>query len=203
MDERIIGLMEALKKRRIASSYAVNRKEAAAKLLSLIPANSVVGIGGSLTVQELNVEDALREKGCQVHWHWRVSKEEMETARRKAMTADIYMCSANAITADGRLVNIDGTGNRVAAMVYGPKKVIIVAGKNKITEDLESALRRIKDTACPQNARRLRKETPCATTNRCNDCKSDDRMCNVTTIIEGNPNMLELHVLVVGENMGF
>ncbi len=203
MDERIKKLMNALEKRKIACSYAHDRREAAAKLLAMIPENSVVGIGGSVTVQELAIEEALKEKGCQVLWPWRAKKEEMDAVRRRTMTADVYLCSSNAITGDGRLVNIDGTGNRVAAMIYGPRKVFVVAGRNKIAKDLEDALRRIKEVACPQNARRLQKKTPCAATDRCNDCMSADRMCNVTAIIEGNPNMSELHVILVGEDMGF
>jgi L-lactate utilization protein LutB len=203
MEERIKQVMAGLTKRKIVCSYAGNRREAAARLLDMIPDDSVVGIGGSMTVQELDIEEALRNKGCQVNWHWRVPKEEMEAARRRAMTADVYMCSANAVTEDGRIVNIDGTGNRVAATVYGPKKVFIVVGKNKIAGGLEEALRRIKEVACPQNARRLKKDTPCAATDSCNDCSSADRMCNVITIIEGTPSSLEMHVMLVGEDMGF
>ncbi|MCL4462463.1 MAG: lactate utilization protein [Firmicutes bacterium] len=203
MNERITNVMDALKKRKIACSYYGNRKEAAVRLLEMIPENSVIGIGGSVTVQELNIQNALQEKGCQVYWHWLVKEEEMDSVRHRAMSADIYLCSTNAVTENGLLVNIDGIGNRVAAMIFGPPKVFIVAGKNKIAKDLVGALRRIKDTACPQNGRRLHKNTPCANTGKCNDCKSEDRMCNITTIIEGNPKSLALHVLIVGEDMGF
>jgi NAD-dependent dihydropyrimidine dehydrogenase PreA subunit/galactitol-specific phosphotransferase system IIB component len=203
MDEKIRKLLEALEKRKIACSFVANRSEAAEKVLSMIPDKSVVGIGGSMTIQELNIEESLKDKDCEVHWHWRVKKEDMDQTRRQAMMADIYLSSANAITEDGVLVNIDGTGNRVAAMVFGPGKVLIVAGKNKIAADVHGALQRIKNIACPQNSRRLKLNTPCAKTDKCHECKSPERMCNVTTLIEGKPNSVEMFVLLVGEDMGF
>ncbi|MBS4023310.1 MAG: lactate utilization protein [Dethiobacter sp.] len=203
MDEQIQELMSALERKRISCTFAANRTEAAEKVLSMIPADSNVGIGGSVTIQELGIEETLKEKGCEVYWHWRVPKEEADAERRRALTADVYLCSTNAITEDGVLVNIDGTGNRVVSMVYGPKKAVIVTGKNKIVKDVDSALKRIKEVACPLNARRLNRATPCAKTGKCHDCKTEERMCNVTTIIERAPSSIEMHVLIVGEDMGF
>jgi hypothetical protein len=204
MDDQIKVLLAAFNKRKIPCSFAKNRSEALNWALACIEPNSTVGIGGSVTVNELNIVEPLKEKGCTIYWHWQAgSPEETAQIRRRAMNADVYMCSSNAITMDGRLVNIDGTGNRVASMVFGPKKVLIVAGINKITDNLDAALQRIKNVACPLNARRLGLNTPCARTGKCHDCNSRHRMCNVTTIIEGKPYGSDMHVLIVGENMGF
>ncbi|HHW91522.1 MAG TPA: LUD domain-containing protein, partial [Firmicutes bacterium] len=116
---------------------------------------------------------------------------------------EFYLASSNALTEDGRLVNIDGTGNRVMGMVYGPRRVILVVGSNKLAGSLEAALERIHREACPPNARRLKLQTPCAATGECNDCSSPDRMCKVTTIIEGKPGATDLEVILVGEKLGY
>lgn len=197
-------LMAALKKRNISCSFADNRNEALEQVMSRIPKNSTVGIGGSITIKELNIKKVLKEKGCKIYWHWyKKDIEDSMLIRHKAMIADTYLCSTNAITMDGRLVNIDGTGNRVASMVFGPKSVLIVIGINKITKNIEAAMKRVKEHACPLNARRLNLKIPCALTGRCNDCESPNRMCNVTTIIEGKPNGVQMHIIIIDENMGF
>lgn len=202
--KEIRSTLKALEERKVAASYAESRKEAREYLLKAIPPGSTVGIGGSMTISELGLDTLLTEKGCTVYWHWNEdSAPEQEAARRMAAGADFYLCSANALTLDGKLVNIDGTGNRVASMVYGPRKAIIVCGINKLAENLDAAMKRVKNTACPQNARRLKKKTPCAEKDRCFDCRSGDRMCNVTTIIEGKPGGIDMEVLIVGEELGF
>lgn len=204
MEEKIKEVLKSLEKRGIPCSFAENRQAAREEVLKLIAGDSKVGIGGSVTIKELELSKPLLDKGCAIFWHWEAkNKDEADYIRRQAIFADYYLCSANAITDDGRLVNIDGTGNRVAAMVFGPHKVIIVAGVNKIAGDLEQAIARIKQKACPPNARRLKKNTPCATLNECTDCSSPERMCNVITIIEGKPNSVDMHVLLVGESLGF
>ncbi|MCW3490215.1 lactate utilization protein [Dethiobacter alkaliphilus] len=203
MEESIKEVLQALTKRGIPCSYAADKAHALGELAGLIAKGCSVGIGGSMTVQGLGVESVLEERGCRVFWHWRVNQEDVQETLRQAMLADVYLSSTNAIILDGRLVNVDGRGNRVASMIFGPEKVVIIAGKNKIVNDFEAALDRIKKVACPQNARRLQLETPCAETDNCTDCASAERMCNVTTIIEGNPNGIEMHVLLVGEDLGF
>ncbi|MDY6827221.1 MAG: lactate utilization protein [Bacillota bacterium] len=204
MTDQINNLLTSFRRRNIPCFYVKNRREAAKWVLSHIQPHSTVGIGGSETINELKIELLLKEKGCTVYWHWHAKNpEEAAMIRHKAMNADTYLCSSNAISEDGRLVNIDGTGNRVASMVFGPKKVLVVAGINKIAENLDNALQRVKDVACPLNARRLGLNTPCAKTGKCHDCNSPHRMCNVTTIIEGKPSGVDMHVLIVGENIGF
>jgi hypothetical protein len=122
---------------------------------------------------------------------------------KRQQTCDLFLSGTNAATTDGCLINIDGLGNRVAAMIYGPNKVIVVVGRNKIVEgDLIDGIQRIKAESAPPNARRLGRNTPCAVTGFCSDCDSPDRICHVTTIIDSKPSATDLHVLVVNEDMG-
>lgn len=196
--------IKALKGRHIDADYAVSAEQAREKVSAMVSNNSTVGIGGSITVKELDLESLLLNKDCVVFWHWHgANQEEQDAIRRKAMNADVYICSSNALTLDGKLVNIDGTGNRVSSMVFGPRRVIIIVGINKLTENLHTAIERIKTKAAPANARRLNIKTPCAETNQCSDCSSPHRMCNVTTIIEGKPGSIEMNVLIVGEKLGY
>ena len=196
--------LKALKERRIDADYVDTADQVREKISKMVPDNSTVGIGGSITVQDLDLENLLLNKGCMVFWHWHgANQEEQDAIRRKAMNADIYICSSNAITKDGKLVNIDGTGNRVAAMSFGPRKVIVIVGLNKLTDNLDEALDRIKTKACPPNARRLGKNTPCAEVDKCLDCKSPQRMCNITSIIEGKPGSTDMTVIIVGEEFGY
>ncbi|HHW55257.1 MAG: lactate utilization protein [bacterium] len=204
MEERYARVVAALEKRGIKAIYVPDKEGAQQELLERIPAGASVGIGGSMTIQELEVEEALAAKGCEVVWHWRApSPDQIDPLRRRALGCDFYLASSNALTEDGRLVNIDGTGNRVMGMVYGPRRVILVVGVNKLAADLGAALDRIRREACPANARRLKRKTPCAATGQCNDCNSPDRMCQVTTIIEGKPSSTDLEVILVGEKLGY
>ena len=174
-------------------------------LLAHIPAGASVGVGGSMTIRELNVVPALREKGHQVSWHWDVPKEEGPAARAKARLADVYLASSNAVTQDGQLVNIDGTGNRVAAMFDGPKQVYLVISHSKLTDGgLNTAIARIKQQACPPNARRLSLDTPCAHTGICKpqSC-GDDCMCHIIVTIARPPKGKTITILLVEETLGY
>lgn len=203
MDIAVKNALESLKKNNIEAQYFASSDEAVAALLKEIKAEESVGIGGSVTIKSLGIPEKLMERGNKVYYHWvQESPEKMTEARRGAMGADVYLTSTNALTEKGQIVNIDGVGNRVAAMFYGPKKVIIVCGINKLASDLHGALRRIKANAY-KNARRLNLKTPCATTEKCNDCDSPDRMCSVTTIIEKKPRETQIIVWLIGEELGF
>ena len=147
------ALTHALSSRRFLPEVFDTAAEAKAAALRIIGSKSV-GIGGSATVRDMGLAEALQANGNQVYWHWLAAKEAKQAARDKALTADVYMCSTNALTADGRLVNIDGTGNRAAGLIYGPHEVVVIVGKNKIVTGLDEAMDRIKRDACPQNARR-------------------------------------------------
>ena len=196
------ALTKALSSRRFLPQVFDTAAEAKAAALEIIGAKSV-GIGGSATVRDMKLAEALQENGNEVYWHWLVAKEAKQAARDKALMADVYMCSTNALTADGRLVNIDGTGNRAAGLIYGPHEVIVIVGKNKIVNGLDEAIDRIKRETCPTNARRLGLDTPCAKTDQCHDCRTSARMCNVTFIHEGPTRPVKaFHVLIVKEDLG-
>ena len=156
-----------------------------------------------MTIYDMKLHEELKAKGNQVFWHWLVEPGERNDARSKAANADVYLSSTNAMTLEGELVNIDGTGNRVSSMFFGPKKVIIVCGENKIAKDYDAAIDRIKNTACPANARRLKLSTPCAVTGKCNECSSKERMCNVTVKIQYPTTGRDINILLVGESLGY
>lgn len=182
---------------------AENGNEAKAISLGLIKDGSV-GLGGSMTVKSIGLPDELIKNGNPVYDHSRVPREEMPAVFKKAAAAEWYVCSANAITRSGALVNIDGTCNRVTAMLIGPRNGLLIIGKNKFTENLEDAYNRVKNVAAPLNARRLGKNTPCTVTGKCADCSSPDRICTATVIIDKKPPaMMEYHLILVDEELGF
>lgn len=196
------ALSKALSSRRFLPEIYDTAEEAKAAALRIIGGKSV-GIGGSATVRDMKLAEALQANGNEVAWHWLAAKEEKKAARDKALKADVYLCSTNALTTDGKLVNIDGTGNRAAGMIYGPREVIVIAGRNKIVGSLDEAVERIKRYACPPNARRQDFDTPCARTGQCHDCRTSDRMCNVTFIMEAPTKAVKVfRVLVVKEDLG-
>lgn len=203
MDQVIEKVLKNLEKRKIKAKYFETKEEARNIILEEVKSNMTVGIGGSMTVKEMKLHEDLIKAGNTIYWHWLVEPAQMSDVRKKASIADVYLTSTNALTKDGELINIDGVGNRVASMFYGPKKVIVVCGVNKICSDLISGIDRIKAQACTKNATRLNRKTPCAATGQCNDCQSPDRMCNVTTIISGKPEEVDLNVYIVGEELGF
>lgn len=200
--ERYDEFVKALEKRRFLVHSAATAAEAKELGISLIGGGSV-GFGGSVTVTELGLYETLQENGNAVYWHWK--SDDPGKAQASAAHADWFVCSTNAVTRDGRLVNIDGTGNRVAGMFAGPKKVILFIGKNKLVEGgLDEAIARIKRVACPANGRRLNTNTPCTLTGECTDCASPRRMCKITSIIEYPPNLLsELHLVLIDEELGY
>ena len=156
--------MENLKKNLIKRGYDVRifdtEDEAKEYLLKVIDKKSTVGIGGSMTIKELAIDEELQNRGNKVLWHWTAPAKEKKAVRESAGNADIYLCSSNAVTKDGQLVNIDGTCNRIAGMLHGTGKVYMVIGVNKIAKDFEEAISRIKNVACPANAKRLGLNTP-------------------------------------------
>jgi len=197
--------LTALKANGFKVIYADNSKEALDKVMSLIPREAKVGIGGSVTVRDIGLVEAIKKQNNPIFMDWGKPLELKEKlkVRKEALTSDVYLTSSNAITLQGQLVNIDGTGNRVSAMIFGPKKVIVVAGVNKLVDTLDEALARIRNIAGPLNAKRLNLNTPCALTGKCTDCNSPDRMCKVTVILEKKPNLSDITIVLVGENLGY
>ena len=164
-----------------------------------------VGFGGSLSVADLKLIDKLKGMGKEILNHSApgLTPEEKLAVTRRQLTCDLFLTGSNAVTLSGALVNIDGNGNRAAAMFFGPQKVIVVVGRNKLVDgSVEDAVRRIKSYASPANAKRLELATPCATTGFCSDCNSPQRICRVTTVIEKKPRNTDIRVLVVNEEMG-
>lgn len=164
-----------------------------------------VGFGGSMSVVDLKVADLLKDQGKEILNHSQpgLSQEERVAVMRRQLTCDLFLTGTNAVTLSGFLVNIDASGNRVGSMLFGPKKVIVVAGRNKLVDgDVNDAIKRVKDWASPPNAKRLNYNTPCAKTGFCSDCNSPDRICRITTIIDRKPRLTDVRVLVVNEDMG-
>lgn len=195
-------LVQALTKRGFEVKTAATKEQAREMLLEELRGAASVGIGGSVTIQQLDVVKALQENGTKVFWHWLPAEPGVD-ARRAAAFADVYLASANAVTEDGKLLFIDGTGNRVAAITYGPGRVILVIGRNKLVRDEALASLRIRTEACPHNARRLGLQTPCALTGQCTDCASTQRMCNVFLTLERRPGAHPVQILLVDEDLGF
>jgi hypothetical protein len=205
--EKAEKVIENLKKRNMNGIYCENRKQAVEEILKMIPDNALVGLGGSETILETGLADALRKRNIRLLDRYKegVSKEEVDAMRREGLLSDVYIASSNAITVDGKLVNIDGTGNRVAAMIYGPKRVILMAGMNKVVRTVEEAVSRIKNHAAPLNAVRVNKETPCYHLGYCNDphCYPPNRICSQLVILESSMVPGRVTVVLVGEDLGY
>lgn len=174
--------------------------EAAEFLVQTLHGTSI-GIGGSVTIDTLGVYDRLCGSN-EVFWHW---KNHAPETRERAGKAETYLCSANGVSENGEIVNIDGFGNRVAGTIYGPERVFLVVGRNKIAPDLNGAIDRARNIAAPLNARRLNRHTPCAVGEpRCHDCRSPEKICGVMTVFFMPPTSIkEFHVLLVNEDLGY
>lgn len=170
-------------------------------ILKEINQDESVGFGGSTTINDLGIYEELKQRGNSVYWHWKA--EDKKEALIKSVNTDVYISSTNALTLDGKLVNRDGNGNRVASMIFGHKRVYIVIGKNKICKNYEEAKERIDTIAAPKNAERLKINTPCRFTGRCSDCDSPDRMCSVETILHKKPNGTSIYLYLVNEELGY
>lgn len=182
--------------------YFVNSREQLFELLDkLIPLGSTVGHGGSVTLDEVGVTDWLRKR--EVTFLDRAKAADPSECMRQSMVADVYMCSTNAITEAGELYNVDGRGNRVSAMIYGPKSVIVIAGINKLVANLEQAVSRVECTAAPLNAARLSMNTPCAATGRCGHCHSADRICCNYVVMAQQREKGRIKVIVLDEKLGY
>ena len=199
-------IINHLEKRRMEGSYASTVSQAKDEIVVMIPQEATVFRCGSMTTVGMGLwEEITKLPGVEVIDPYQpgLSTEESLGLRHKGMMADVMIASSNAITMDGKLVNLDGMGNRVAAMTFGPKKVILVVGMNKVAPDLESAMARVKHYAGPVNAIRLGLNNPCVETGLCADCKSPQRICNMWSIIEGHRIKDRIHVKLVGENLGY
>lgn len=202
---KIRKVIENLKKRNITGHYCEDREAAVEKILSLIPEGSEVSWGGSMTLGQLGIKEAIKSENYKVNDPMSLSDpSEALEARRKSLNADVFLASANAVTMDGEIVNIDGTGNRVAAIVFGPEKVILAVGANKLVFDERDAIDRIKNDACPPNCIRLDKKTPCALTGKCGSCLSrGNTVCCHTVTTRFSSIDDRLHVVLINESLGY
>lgn len=200
-------VIQNLKKRNLNGVYCGDSREAVKAVCEMIPAKSLVAMGGSVTIVESGLVEVLRGLDIELLDRYRegVSREEIDAMRKRGMQADVLIASCNAITADGRLVNEDGLGNRVAGIIFGPKKVILMAGMNKLVGTVEEGVARIRSVCAPLNSVRFGVDTPCARTGFCEDanCFPPTRICNQLTIIEGSAIAGRITIVLVGEPLGF
>lgn len=198
-------IIQHLEKRRMKGYYCPTKEDAVKTAMSLTAANTIVSFGGSMTIFETGIMDALKSRADirLIDRSLAKTPEEAKQAYRDSFSADTYFMSTNAITLDGQLVNIDGNGNRVAALIYGPDQVLVVAGMNKIVSNAEDGIRRVHNIASPPNCIRLGKHTPCAATGICAQCLGDDCICSQTVITRRSHIAGRIKVLLVGEELGY
>lgn len=195
---------EALNKRHFEAYYCSDRAAALEKILELIPQDHVVSWGGAATVDELGVKEALRQRGqAVIDRDTAKDAQERQQMLKQALTCDTFLMGSNAISADGQLVNIDGTGNRVAALCFGPTQVVVVAGMNKVAGDLDGAMRRAREVSAPMNAQRFPLKTPCVANGLCGDCKGPDSICAQIVTTRLCKPAGRIKVVLVGEDLGF
>lgn len=205
--DEVLGqrLVEALKKNGFDAVYCPSCNEAVDYVLQHVQKGSRVGFGGSTTLETLQLAQKVEAKGGIVLNHNRpgLTQEEKLKIQREEIISDLFLCSVNAITLDGWLVNVDGVGNRVAALTFGPRKVIALVGKNKICSDVNAAMNRIKTLAAPMNCKRLNLDNPCIKTGTCMNCASNSRICRVYSVMVRRPMSSDITVVLVGEDLGF
>lgn len=204
-DQRVVRTIKNLKKNNMNGYYVVNEAELIERVKKILPEDSAIVAGGSMTLFESGLMPFLRSG----YYNFAdrnqkdLTPEEVSVIYNKAFTADGYFASSNAVTESGYLYNVDGRGNRVAAMIYGPKKVILIVGTNKIVKDIGDAIRRNEEIAAPANCVRLNRKTPCQTTGTCSDCQSPGRICNAFTTIKHQGDPGRIHVIFVKGNLGY
>jgi L-lactate utilization protein LutB len=205
IEGRMKGAVEKLKAHDFEATCVKTKEEAVKEIWRHVTPEMKVGVGGSMTIREIGILDQLRAKGHLVYDHWvpGLSREESLRLRKFQMSSDLFLSSSNAVTMNGELVNIDGAGNRVNSITFGPGKVILVSGFNKLVEDIQEAIKRIKNVVTPMNARRLNIEVPCAKLGHCVDCNSPDRLCRAVVILERKPLLTDMLVILVGEELGY
>ena len=194
-------VIEGLASRNMTGYYAADKEAALQLALSLIPEGSTVTMGGGMSVHEIGLPAALKEGNYNF-----IDRDEMKDKRAAmlaAYDADFFLMSTNAMTEDGILVNIDGNSNRVSALAQGPRKVIIIAGMNKVCDDVDGAMKRARNVAAPINAQRFGLDTPCSRTGACMNCKSPDTICCQFLITRYSKHAGRIHVILVNDSLGF
>lgn len=196
-------IIKNLNKRSMEGYYCETIEEAKEKVLSLITKADTVSWGGSMTIDSLGVKEFLKENNYKVIDRESAAPEERDQVMKKALLADVFLSSTNAITMDGELINIDGRGNRLAAFCFGPDSVIVVAGMNKVVRDLESGMKRVRTDACVPNAIRFDTKTPCTVTGICTECKIPTTICGQILVTRYSKPQNRIKVILVDEKLGF
>ena len=196
-------LVKNLQSRHFEAYYCENRNGALQKALELIPEGSSVGWGGALSAEQIGLMEAVHKGNYRpIDRSLAKNQEEREQMMKDCMFCDVFITGANGLSLDGQMVNIDGTGNRVAATIYGPKTVLVVAGMNKVEDDLEDAMRRARTIAAPMNNQRFSNDNPCSTTGTCGNCKNVTCICNQIVITRHCRPAGRIKFILVGEELG-
>ena len=196
-------LVKNLKSRHFDAWYCEDKAQALEKALELIPRGASVGWGGAMSAEQIGLIDAVRRGDYRaIDRDTAANREERERLMRECLSADIFLTGANALSLDGQMVNIDGNGNRVGAIVYGPKTVLVIAGMNKVADTLEGAVTRARTVAAPMNKQRFDNQTPCAVTGSCADCKSEGCICNQILITRNCRPAGRIRFILVGDELG-
>lgn len=205
LEQRIERTMKNLEKNNMRAYKVENEAEALKKLEELIPAGGSIGIGGSMTLFETGAIDFIRKGDYVVLDRYApgLTPEDIKDLYRKSFAADVYLTSSNAVTEAGELYNVDGTGNRVAAMIYGPDKVIVMVGRNKLVKDADQAVHQVKEMASPANNKRLNLGNPCVVTGICSECSAPKRICNAYTLIKRQMQKDRIHVIIINKDLGY
>lgn len=213
MDKNLMGILEKqavrtienLAKNNMMGFYVQSKEQAVSKVAELMKEGELVSVGGSMTLFETGIIDHLRSGRYSFldRYMEGLSRTQLEEIFRKSFFADTYLTSTNAITEAGELYNVDGNGNRVAAMIYGPRSVIVVAGINKIVKNVDEAVERVRRIAAPANSTRLDTKTPCIRTGYCVDCKTEGRICCSYTVLGHQRQKDRIKVILIGENLGY
>ena len=202
-EKRAEILVKNLRSRHFDAYFCPDRASALEKALELIPKDALVGWGGAMSAEQIGLMDALKTGGYNIIDREKCKTPEEKTAAyKKALLADVFLTGANGLSLDGQMVNIDGTGNRVAAIVYGPESVIVIAGMNKVEDTLEAAITRARTVAAPMNKQRFDSQTPCEVTGACADCKSAACICNQILITRHCRPAGRIKFILVGEELG-
>ena len=202
-EKRASVLVKNLQSRHFEAYYCDTRQDALAKALELIPEGSLVSWGGAMSAQQIGLIGAMRVGNYRtIDRDKCVTAEEREQAMKDALFCDTFLMGANAMSMDGEMVSIDGTGNRIGALVYGPKSVIVIVGMNKVVDNLDEAIRRARTVAAPKNKQRFGDGTPCAATGICGDCKSEKCICNHIVVTRHCRPVGRIKFIIVGEDLG-
>ena len=204
-EARAAQAIAALTKNGFEAVYAATADEAAELVMKFVKPGMKVGFGGSMTIKALGIQEKSQAAGAQILDHNLpgLSPEEKREILRAQLTCDAFICSVNALTLKGEMMNVDGNGNRVAALTFGPRKNVVVVGANKIVADEAEAWARIKAWAAPMNNKRLAKENPCVKAGQCMDCQGPGRICRVYQVLRRRPSQSDFTVIIVGEKLGF